>query len=826
MVKLIFIYLITERCNGVSDCADSSDEIGCHCEEQQFTCLCYTNNEMPSCLFNEACIPKENFQDGKQDCSDGSDEVPSLLRTIKCGECELFIRRFSNEAECKRLGLPTCDSSTCYETPSLDCLAYNYNCNTTDVICTSQPFHCDEESAKNCSPAFQCADGSLILTSGFCDGKNDCPDGSDEIRNQPGFKCSTVTRACLLPQRNLYDDIAQCADWSDLCQDDESSCFECFDKRLLISLRQVCDGVIDCFDLSDECLCNRNFDKPLCNALFTMDEELTNTCVKNAMLTNINTSIFANNPLYVYALDPDFNITTKQLFSNLSSKGFKICETKHGEVQATLCDDRPECNDFSDECTCANPPAFCFDSCRSFYNSFYLLGDRYCDGIENQLAWNYIDKSACSPGLDEELCPKRFRCKAGNKMSVDVLEVCNGVVDCDNGSDESASICSTFIQLFSSDTEMIANIGLRSAFWIISIMVIFGNAAVIVTKIRYLKTSVLSGLLQCQHLVILNISFADLLMGIYLLAIAISSSLYSGYYGSIDSEWRTSLRCSIIGSLAIISSEASCFLMVTLTAFRLYNVCRPFEARVVGSRRWKLCICASWIASLTLGILPILLQHLGLPYFVYSLYFPSKFNRENTWKKNDFSKFVCRFAAMKDKTFEVEGNQWNRIRQFINNTFPNQPPLKEFGYYGETSVCMPRFYIANGDSSWEYSLSVITVNFLCFLFVAVGYVFIIIETRKSSSNLRKNTASGKNQESSSEKRIARIIATDLFCWIPICILAYVRISGINYPVEVYQISAVLILPINSALNPFLYSPLFDMLIEKISCCKKKTILFH
>ena len=46
-------------------------------------------------------------------------------------------------------------------------------------------------------------------------------------------------------------------------------------------------------------------------------------------------------------------------------------------------------------------------------------------------------------------------------------------------------------------------------------------------------------------------------MGIYLLVIAVFSSVYSGYYGQVDYKWRPSLRCSIFGSLTVVSSEAS-----------------------------------------------------------------------------------------------------------------------------------------------------------------------------------------------------------------------------------------------------------------------------
>ena len=71
-----------------------------------------------------------------------------------------------------------------------------------------------------------------------------------------------------------------------------------------------------------------------------------------------------------------------------------------------------------------------------------------------------------------------------------------------------------------------------------------------------------------------------------------------------------------------------------------------------------------------------------------------------------------------------------------------------------------------------------------------------------------------------QKRIARIIFTDFACWIPICVMAYIRLSGIFLEPIVYQISAVLLLPINSALNPILYSSLEDK-IGGIFCHLRK-----
>ena len=283
------------NCDKIRICKDPAVEVGRRCAEDEFTCQCYKHNP-PSCAFHSACIPLEQYGDGRRNCTDGSDETP-FLNNVQCGNCEVTLRRLKNISECNKIGFPSCDVSTCYETPSLDC---DETCNESDVICTSR---CSINSSA-CHRPFQCSDGSLILAFQFCDGILDCPDNSDEIINQPGFVCEKDTRRkrslrnCVLPQINLYDDIAQCENGRDLCDGDE--CFECVDKQLIISFSQQCDGIFDCYDLSDECLCDYSIEQKnnyyyysrihqladrYCDAIFTLDEEssVVTTCDFNSL---------------------------------------------------------------------------------------------------------------------------------------------------------------------------------------------------------------------------------------------------------------------------------------------------------------------------------------------------------------------------------------------------------------------------------------------------------------------------------------------------------------------------------------------------------------
>ena len=50
-----------------------------------------------------------------------------------------------------------------------------------------------------------------------------------------------------------------------------------------------------------------------------------------------------------------------------------------------------------------------------------------------------------------------------------------------------------------------------------------------------------------------------------------------------------------------------------------------------------------------------------------------------------------------------------------------------------------------------------------------------------------------------------LICTDGFCWLPICIAAILSYLGYNLPDYVYIFTACILLPINSAANPIIYS---------------------
>ena len=71
-----------------------------------------------------------------------------------------------------------------------------------------------------------------------------------------------------------------------------------------------------------------------------------------------------------------------------------------------------------------------------------------------------------------------------------------------------------------------------------------------------------------------------------------------------------------------------------------------------------------------------------------------------------------------------------------------------------------------------------------------------------------------------QKKVFRILATDFCCWFPISLIAILSIAGVPISNTAYAVSAIILLPINSALNPIIYSNNIEIATNGIQCCKK------
>jgi len=394
-------------------------------------------------------------------------------------------------------------------------------------------------------------------------------------------------------------------------------------------------------------------------------------------------------------------------------------------------------------------------------------------------------------------------------IKIDKKFVQNGIKDCDTGLDE----CQT---LFSDRYEMIANPVLRSLFWIMGFVALVGNLATnILTLIEMVfdyKSNTSRDISDCfvklaNKFFIFNLTISDFLMGVYLLGVVCQGVNYSGHYCFVDKEWRSSSRCWILGTIEVLSSEASAFIMASMSTFRLVTIYKPFLTRTMKFKWIFLVGVLCWLFSSLFAFLPWLPLESG--YFVSEVWFPNHFFKTDAISKDDLITIAHQVSGSHSTL-----QSWFKVKERISDKFRYNEIKAEFGFYSQTSVCIPRFYASVRESAWEYSTFLITLNFMLFIYMVVVYVLVY----KKATGKKFSTSDSKNRNEDMQKRISRLLLTDFFCWIPVCIMAYLRVAGFFLPPDAYIASAGFLLPINSAMNPLLYSPLIGQCISRRLKC--------
>ena len=157
----------------------------------------------------------------------------------------------------------------------------------------------------------------------------------------------------------------------------------------------------------------------------------------------------------------------------------------------------------------------------------------------------------------------------------------------------------------------------------------------------------------------------------------------------------------------------------------------------------------------------------------------------------------------------------------VVSAVPLLPPLAHWHFYSQTGICIPLPVTRNVFRGHHYSFSImIAFNFILFLIVATGQMAIYFSVR---TNTLKNIQTGHHSnEASVARRLFTIAMSDFLCWFPIGLTGLLAQSNIPISGEINLALAVVVMPLNSALNPFLYT--LNLLLEKRQRAKEQKIL--
>ena len=310
--------------------------------------------------------------------------------------------------------------------------------------------------------------------------------------------------------------------------------------------------------------------------------------------------------------------------------------------------------------------------------------------------------------------------------------------------------------------------------WLIGILSLAGNLFVIVWKQKDSHGN------KVQSILLTNLAISDFLMGVYMIIIACADIYFGNNFPLQSEKWRSGVTCRIAGTLSILSSEASVFFVTLISIDRYLHISFPLSTKNFNKKSVLVASILTWSFALALGLVPNILAGRNLKFY--------------------------------DNSHVCIGFPLALVESFTKESFG----LIE--WEGTLFKFFSSYSVSEGlDTGLYYSTALfLGLNCVCYLVILGCYVAIIRAVR--ASTMKSGRSKDMNMQIKMTVKVTAIVATDFLCWFPIIILGIlVQTRAITLPPSVFAWLVTCVLPINSAVNPYLYT-----ISEIISKHRKKS----
>ncbi|XP_074657250.1 LOW QUALITY PROTEIN: G-protein coupled receptor GRL101-like [Tubulanus polymorphus] len=806
----------SNQCDGVCDCAlrcEDEDNCGNHtlsCPLGEFY-LC-RNQFLPAKDWR--CIGKQFMCDGINDCWNtvfGADEYFCHTECtddqypFKCaeGRCLPEVVRCDHINDC--LNGETNGTAVKFE----DCLADEFKCTNGQCIdiqfrCDAV-FHCNDRSdeiqceKRNCAEdEFLCATGQCIPNSKRCNYRRDCPDNSDEdtcpTRRECGadeFRCNNghcvpLTQRCYKSRKtgvepgggggcNDESHLIDCLNWN--CSAGQYKC----NRSYCIDGEYVCDGRVDCIAFDDEWRHDCNFKCPSVGGIGAEGPckcQNENMTCSYKMLNSLPYPEFGTRHIFLAGnnlgplLDSDtftnkddhktlskiitLDLTDNQIrylgwryFRDLTSLSTLILEDNYIEVVGN----------------------------ESLYglknlNSLYLAGNRIRRIEPNSFHHTQLIQLDLSGQKINMLYPGMF---LGLRNLIKMNLTRNNLETVHDG----AFYGLNKLQQLDLSRNEISLIEKRVFFGMTSLVHLISDEFAICCLAPLVA--------ECEPHADAFSSCEDLMSNVVLRVMIWVIGITASAGNMVVVVWRlrkgreSKVHSFLITNLALGDLLMGVYLVIIASVDEYYR-----GTYAVYDKRWRystLCEICGFLSTFSSEISVLTLTLITIDRLI-CIIFPFKIKRLGLKQARVVMAILWLIVGLISAV------------PLMNVTYFS-------GFYSRSGVCLALHITPDKPNGWEYSVFVfLALNLASFSIIFVSYLWMFIVAKKTQNAVRSPEM---KKDNAMAKRMTLIVMTDFCCWVPICLLGIASIGGVGIPPQVYAWIAVFVLPLNSGINPVLYT---------------------